>query len=134
MPHIGYYINLDRSHDRRAAIEGRLRNLEPPAAYQRFPAAAGNTSGFPNPRLNDAQIGCFTSHYLLLQRHRDGADHLHIIEDDVVLACRTVQFVEQVIASGMLDDLDILFTSGYLPEDFVSFRTGRHAWRTQESE
>jgi GR25 family glycosyltransferase involved in LPS biosynthesis len=128
--HTGYYINLDRSPERRVFMEAQLARLNPAAPYHRFAAADGNPNGFPNPALNDAQIGCFTSHYLLLRQHLDGAGHLHVIEDDAVLASGTVRFVEQVIASGMLDELDILFTSTYLPEDFHSFREARGLWKS----
>jgi len=134
MPYIGYYINLDRSPDRRAAMEAQLARLNPPARYRRFPAVDGNPDGVASARLSDAEIGCLTSNYLLLQMHRDGASHLHLIEDDAVLANRTVQFVEQIIAMGLLDDIDVLFTSTVLSEKFDAFRDffreTRKAWRT----
>jgi GR25 family glycosyltransferase involved in LPS biosynthesis len=131
MPHAGYYINLDRSTARRAFMERQLRDLRPAAPYTRFPAADGNPYRFPNPTLTDAQIGCFTSHYMLLRTHLDRTDYAHILEDDALLAHRTVQFVEQIIASGMLEELDILFTSAYLPQDFGSFQSARSAFRTR---
>jgi GR25 family glycosyltransferase involved in LPS biosynthesis len=134
MPYIGYYINLDRSPDRRAAMEVQLARLNPPARYRRVPAVDGNPHGVASARLSDAEIGCLTSHYLLPRMHRDGDSHLHVIEDDAVLANRSVQFVEQIIAMGLLDDIDVLFTSTVLSEKFDAFRDlfgeTRKAWRT----
>ena len=52
-------------------------------------------------------MGCFTSHYLVLQPHFEGDEHLHILEDDTHLAHRGVRFLEEAIAAGMPDDLDI---------------------------
>src|ERR1051326_3145311 len=102
MSHIGYYINLDRSADRRAAMEAQLAGLDPPAPYHRFAGVDGNPHRFANPHgLNNAQIGTIASHFFLLQAQRDAPEHLHVIEDDAVLARRIVAFLEQVIASGM---------------------------------
>jgi hypothetical protein len=129
--HVGYYINLDRSPDRRAAMEARLRLLDPPAPYQRFAGIDGNAFQYPNPELlTDTQIGCFTSHHQVLLSHADRSEPLHILEDDAVLAHRAVSFVDQIIESGMLDDVDVLFTSTVLPDDFFSFREARTTWRS----
>ncbi len=130
MRHIGYYLNLDRSPDRRAAMDEHLVHLDPPGPYHRFAAADGNTQGFPNPALNEAEMGCFTSHYLVLQPHLEGDEHLHILEDDTRLAHRGVRFLEEAIAAGMLDDLDMLFTSTLLSQSFAAFKSGRESYES----
>jgi len=132
--YLGYYINLDRSPDRRAAMEAQLARLDPPTPYQRFPALDGNPRGIVSGTLTDAEIGCLTSHYLLLHAHRDGAAHLHVIEDDAVLARRTPRFIEQIIHDGALDQTDIVFTSTVLSQHLESFadfyREIRAVWKT----
>jgi GR25 family glycosyltransferase involved in LPS biosynthesis len=134
MDYLGYYINLDRSTDRRAAMEAQLARLIPPALYLRFPAIEGNPRGIAGTGLTDAEIGCLMSHYMLLHQHRDGANHLHIIEDDTVLASRIAHFIDQLIATGVLDDHDILFTSTVLSEKldlFAGFyQQIQQAWHT----
>jgi GR25 family glycosyltransferase involved in LPS biosynthesis len=86
MRYVGHCINLDRSPDRRAAMKAQLARLNPAGRYHRFLAVDGNPLGIPSPDLAPMQTGCFTSHYLLLQMHLDQADHLHIVEEDAVLA------------------------------------------------
>jgi len=61
--------------------------------------------------------------------HLDSATHLHILEDDAVLAKRTVSFIEQAIVAGMADDVDILFTDTTVPMSPEFFRDGRSTWR-----
>jgi GR25 family glycosyltransferase involved in LPS biosynthesis len=130
MPYIGHYINLDRSPERRAAMEAQLARMNPPGRYQRFPAVDGKPHGFPGSELTSVQTGCLTSHYLVLQMHLDQTHHLHIIEDDAVLAHRTVRLVEQIISSGMLDQYDILFTTSLIPGHFSQYREARHNWKS----
>ena len=60
--------------------------------------------------------------------HLDGAAHLHVIEDDALMAKRTVLFLERVITSGMLDDVDILFTETTVPMSLEFFPDGRSTY------
>lgn len=129
MPYVGYYINLDRSPERRTSIEAQIARLRPTARYRRFQAVDGNPDGIVSEHMNDAQLGCLLSHYMVLQLHLDGANHLHVVEDDAVMTVRTVRFIESVIASGLLDDHDLLFTSTILPGSFNAFRELRTTWR-----
>jgi len=130
MAYIGHYINLDRSPERRAAMEAQLARLDPAVRYRRFPAVDGNPHGFANSRLTEAELGCLVSHYLLLQMHLDGASHLHIVEDDVVFARRTALFLDQVIGSGMLDNFDILFVDTIVPMIPALCRWARSRYRS----
>src|SRR5258708_15667754 len=82
----GFYINLDRSPERRGEVEAQLKRFGLEHRYRRFPAADGNVLNVPNPRLTNAEIGCFTSHYLVLKENLDSRTHLHIVEDDVVFS------------------------------------------------
>ena len=122
MAYCGYYINLDRSTDRRAAMEAQLARLGLTQRYLRFVAIDGAETGFASPTLTNSEFGCFASHHMLLRQHRDTTEHLHIVEDDVVLATRTAEFVEWIIESGMLNDYDLLFTDMAVPADAVFCR------------
>lgn len=90
-------INLERSQDRRAFMEGQLRPLG--LDYEFFPAvdaskgqlngvsryderAALRWLGHP---LQPAEVGCFASHYLLWERCADSGQPMMIMEDDVEL-------------------------------------------------
>jgi GR25 family glycosyltransferase involved in LPS biosynthesis len=125
MAYLGYYINLDRSADRRAVMDAQLARLGLTERYRRFAAVDGSPPGVASPTLTASELGCFASHHQLLQRHIDGAAHLHIIEDDIVLAQRTAQFVEGIIGAGMLDGHDLLFTDMVVQSDLNFLRRAR---------
>ena len=115
MTYAGAYINLDRCPGRRAEIEGELARHGLAGRYRRFGAADGNTLALPASRLNHGEIGCFTSHYLLLKEHLALDRHLHVVEDDTVFASCFDQVVSRIIDSGAMDALDILYTDVALP-------------------
>jgi GR25 family glycosyltransferase involved in LPS biosynthesis len=129
MPYVGWYINLDRSPERRAQMEAQLARLDPVARYTRFPAVDGNAYGLTGHTLTDNELGCLMSHHRLLQMHQDSASHLHIVEDDIIMARRTVSFVEQIVGSGLLDDWDILFTETTVPMVVAWCAEGRALYR-----
>jgi GR25 family glycosyltransferase involved in LPS biosynthesis len=125
MAYLGYYINLDRSPDRRTMMDAQLVRLGLSERYQRFAAVDGNPPGVTSPTLTASELGCFASHQQLLQRHVDGAAHLHIIEDDIVLAKRTGSFIDGVITAGLLDGYDLLFTDMVMQSDLNFIRRAR---------
>ena len=126
----GHYINLDRNPERRAAIEEQFALLDPRHHYARFPAVDGNLCDVDAPGLSAGEIGCLLSHYMLLESRTDGAAHLHVVEDDVVLTKRAVLFLEQVIGAGILDDHDILFTETAVHMDLPWCREARRHYKT----
>jgi len=125
MAYLGYYINLDRSPDRRAVMDAQLIQLGLADRYRRFAAVDGNPQNLASPTLTVSELGCFASHHQLLQRHVDGAEHLHIIEDDIVLAKRTASFIDGIIAAGLLDRHDLLFTDMVMQSDLNFIRRAR---------
>jgi hypothetical protein len=131
MAYTGYYINLDRSADRRAAMDAQLARLGLTERYRRFAAAGGEALGVTSAKLTAGELGCFTSHYQVLQQNRDSATHLHIIEDDVVLAGCAARVVDQITTSAMIDDYDLLFTDMALPVDFKFYREARNRYERQ---
>jgi hypothetical protein len=116
MKYAGFYINLDRSPDRRADIEGELARCGLESRYARFPASDGNSLNFPNPLpLKEGELGCFISHYRLLTENRNCTQPLHVIEDDVVLSPQMEGILDLVIDGGHLAKADIIFTDVSVP-------------------
>jgi GR25 family glycosyltransferase involved in LPS biosynthesis len=115
MSYQGFYINLDRSIDRRTHIESEIARCGLQHRYRRFPAAEGNVLDFPNPHLKEGEIGCFTSHYLALKNNLHSTDHFHIVEDDVVFSRILEPTIEEIISLKAFSDYDILFTATFVP-------------------
>jgi hypothetical protein len=115
MKYTGFYVNLDRNPERRAAIERELAHWKLSDSYTRFAASDGNALNFPNPHLKNGEMGCFTSHYRLLSENRDTARPLHVIEDDIILSSVMGNVLNWAIDSGQLEKFDILFTDVATP-------------------
>ncbi|MEJ2626578.1 MAG: glycosyltransferase family 25 protein [Pseudolabrys sp.] len=109
-PYTGAYINLDRSSDRRAQVEAEIAAFGLQDRYLRFAAADGNALAFPNPRLSDGEIGCFTSHLLLLKQNLASETHVHVVEDDAMFASFTARMIQSIVASEAFERYDIVFT------------------------
>lgn len=137
MNYKGLYINLDRSADRREYIEGELARNDL-HGYVRFAAADGNALGFPQGKLTDGELGCFTSHYLALIENLDSTLPIHVIEDDIVLSKPTEQVLDTML--GSFEEFDILYTDISVPvdvhlcrryKDFYDASTQRGAFNIQ---
>jgi len=74
----GFYINLDQNLERRNYVEKQLAACNLESRYTRFPACVGNALNLKAPRLTAGQIGCFSSHYLLLKSQVDSPGHIHL--------------------------------------------------------
>jgi GR25 family glycosyltransferase involved in LPS biosynthesis len=109
-PYTGFTINLDRSADRRAQIEAEIAAFGLQDRYRRFAATDGNALSFPNPRLSVGEIGCFSSHLLLLKQNRAAETHIHVVEDDAMFSRFTAQMIGFAVASETFDHYDIVFT------------------------
>lgn len=118
----GYYINLDRSVDRRVEIEAEIARHGQDRLYRRFSAADGNVLGFPTGKRTNGEIGVLTSLYLLLKQNAGRRTHLHVVEDDVVFSPYATQAVASVITSGLIDRFDILFTETLLLANWRNYR------------
>src|ERR1017187_3491138 len=106
-------------------MDAQVARLGRAERYRRSAAVDGTPSGVTSPKLTVSELGCFASHTRWLRQHLDGAAHLPIIEDDIVLATRTAQFIDGIIAAGMLDDHDLLFTDMAVQSDLNFFRRAR---------
>jgi hypothetical protein len=119
----GIYINLDRSIERRAAMEAELARHGLGDRYRRFPAADGNILGLPT-SLTDSEMGCFTSHYLVVRDNRDCPTHLHVVEDDAMFSRLTDRMIRHVVSSNLMGRYDILFLDSVIDplQDGLPFR------------
>lgn len=122
MSYAGFYINLDRCPDRRAEMEEELARCNLAQRYKRFAAADGNTLNVQNSPLNKGEIGCFTSHYLILKENLGRGEHLHVVEDDTLFAPSTEQILGQIIDSGEAGNYDMFYTDLAVPLSNDAYR------------
>jgi GR25 family glycosyltransferase involved in LPS biosynthesis len=112
----GYYINLDRSTDRRERIEGEIAKAGLSGRYRRFAATDG--MALPSqPGITPGERGCFHSHMSVLEQALAVSKPLHILEDDAILSqflAPTIRFID---GAGVLADFDIVFTETLVPPD-----------------
>ena len=118
----GYYINLDRSTERRRTIESQLDRLGLGGTYGRFPAIDGNPLGARGAHLKAGEIGCLVSHHALLKRVASLEQWTHVVEDDVVLSTVTFPTLTDVARRGMTEKYDLLFTDTVIPIDLKYMR------------
>ena len=112
----GFFVNLDRSTQRRAETESELARHGLLSRYTRFAAAEGNVLNVPNPhKLSAGVIGCLTSHYLLLKHNLNSERHLHVVEDEVLFASCAERVIQWVIELGYLDSFDIIYADISVP-------------------
>jgi hypothetical protein len=110
-PWHGYFINLERSHDRRASIESGLKRAGIGDRYRRFEAIDGRLAALKRPtNLHPGALGCLFSHAALMSLPHPRDRFLHVIEDDATLSRHFVPLMEHLIASGALRPFDLVFT------------------------
>jgi len=108
----GYFINLDRNRDRRAAIEQNIAAAGASDRYQRFAAVDGQQAKQTHETTLDAgNLGLWLSNEGILQREIDGSSngHLHILEDDAELAPQSLTLLDEV-ADAAGDEWDVIWT------------------------
>jgi GR25 family glycosyltransferase involved in LPS biosynthesis len=117
LPYRGYFINLDRSEDRRRDVETQLQALRLAQFYERFPAVDGRSldPGAFKGRRVAGEAGCFLSHLRVLEAGRRDGTHLHVIEDDVILGQSIAQTLASVVDRGLLDRYDLVYTDTLVP-------------------
>jgi GR25 family glycosyltransferase involved in LPS biosynthesis len=101
----GFYINLDRSTDRRAAVESSIAQLSIGHKIQRFAALEGDDRPA---QLTKSQLGCFLSHQAILN-DADDTKFTLIFEDDVVFPSMFNDYWEIIwpVLSGI--EADVIF-------------------------
>src|SRR5262249_24621071 len=120
----GFFINLDRSVERRASIESQLAQHGLAATYSRFPAIDGQQLK-PVLAVGAAEIACFRSHCGALKRAREQGGSAHIIEDDVVFSEHVARTINSIQSNGALDQYDIVFTETFIGADVANLRSYR---------
>ena len=122
MQYHGFYINLDQNVTRRAHVENQLAACELQPFYTRFPACSGTTLNVKAPGVSPGNIGCFSSHYLLLKSQVNSPTHLHVVEDDVVFSPHIAKFIDSLATDGVLEAWDMLYTDIFVPIDFNTLK------------
>jgi GR25 family glycosyltransferase involved in LPS biosynthesis len=121
MSYRGFYINLDRRPDRRAEIESELKQYGVSDLYARFPAMAGAELRTPNDKVQDGEIGCFWSHYKLLEQNLANPHPLHVIEDDVLFSSHARALIETLVGNNFFG-FDLIFTDVFVPVDIETLK------------
>ena len=118
LPYKGYFINLDRSKERRRDVETQLRRLGLAEFYDRFPAVDGRAldpGKFGTYASKPGVAGCFLSHLGVLEAGRRDGAHLHVTEDDVVLGRSLAPTLASIIDRGILARYDLVYTDTLVP-------------------
>jgi hypothetical protein len=123
----GFYINLDRSTDRRRAIEGQIEMLGIGHIYRRFPAVDGSKLA-PAGRMKPGEVGIFRSHHDVLAGARKGGKFIHVLEDDSLLSEFMLPAIELAVGRGMFDRFDVIFTDIGGIDDFRAIRDLKHRY------
>jgi GR25 family glycosyltransferase involved in LPS biosynthesis len=122
----GYFINLDRSPERRLRIEQQLQNLGLSEHYTRFRAIDGRALNRDAP-IKPGEVGIYRSHLDLLQRIAASGRLGHVLEDDAVLCDLTAPAIESAV--GRLGTrFDILFTETFVQDSVPPIRFYLLGW------
>lgn len=108
---IGRYLNLDRSPERRQAVERQLRGLGLVERYSRFAAIDGEQIADRPDVANRAEVGCYRSHLDAIRLGAPPDTWLHIAEDDVVLSRYLPQVFDRLMVDDAFQGFDIVFTN-----------------------
>src|SRR5215470_18577026 len=124
MPYRGVFINLTENERRRNALLSNLSDAGIGSWYTHFPAVNGGAeaANFPT-KLDPGALGLWLTHERIVEKFKDGTEHLHILEDDVVVASDAKSLFPMALqrADERLGDWDLLFTETFVP--FELFET-----------
>ena len=114
----GVFINLERSVERRAAMESQLSEIRLWYPVHRLPAVDGHARGDCPDGLRPAQYGCWLSHLQALERFAASGEHLHVMEDDALLSSALLALpgVIEALEAGSKGDWDLLYLDATLVE------------------
>ncbi|MES1265086.1 MAG: glycosyltransferase family 25 protein [Variovorax sp.] len=126
----GFYINLDRSPDRRREIEAELAKYNLTESYARFAAVDGSKESLANSKLRPGENGCFLSHYRALVQAKASGNGVHLVEDDVILSSQVGPTAKLILGSRIFDQYDILFTDTFVHPNLPELRTYKQTFDT----
>lgn len=120
----GFYINLDRSPDRRQKMEKQLETLGLAGAYARFSAVDGRVASrrATSSKLSDGEVAIFKSHYDVIQSVEGSDAYTHVLEDDALLSQWLKPYLAHAEKLGLLSLHDIVFLEFGLRPDLFSFK------------
>ncbi len=102
---IGHFINLNRSEDRRAAMQKQLIELKLTQLIHRFPAIEVERE---LGKLTRSETGCLLSHQKVLLE-RPTSDWQLVLEDDVIISAFLLKWLNALILNAETNQLDIVF-------------------------
>jgi GR25 family glycosyltransferase involved in LPS biosynthesis len=112
--YFGVYINLDRSQDRRAAIEAQLVKIGLDKRYERLSAVdgvAGLAANMGHGRsITPGELGCWLSHRFAWARCLQRSNPCHVMEDDAVLSDGIGDRIQAIVNAVPFEQWDIIFT------------------------
>ena len=117
----GYYINLDRSPDRRANMERQFDAFGLGRTYRRFAAIDGATWP-PRPGIRPGERGIFQSHISVLAEGGKSGRPIHIVEDDIILSPYAAPAINLIVRNGVIDQYDLIFSETLVPPDLRALR------------
>jgi GR25 family glycosyltransferase involved in LPS biosynthesis len=116
----GYFINLDRSIERRAHMENQL-SASGLDHYRRFSASDGKLIRTKSTRT-PGEVGTYLSHLNLLRGAAKGDRPIHVLEDDVIVGDLAAAAVSAVIDNRVLEEFDLVFLETYIGRDVQHLR------------
>jgi hypothetical protein len=115
----GVFLNLASNENRRAALTQHLAQVGAASRYERCEAIDGRAAAAEHPtNLDSGNLGLWLTHEKLVSSAgASPGGHLHIIEDDAVLANNIVELLEGILANAdnRFPTWDLLFTDVFLP-------------------
>jgi len=134
-PYRGVFINLAEDERRRDALVSNLSSAGIGSWYRHVTAINGKVEAahFPT-TLDPGALGLWLTHEKIVAQFSDGGEHLHILEDDTVVASDArILFPKALrIADRHLRDWDLLFTETFVPfELFETYWKGMETFRAK---
>lgn len=121
----GYFLNLLRSEQRRAALLAHLAAVGAADRYQHLEAVEGRAVAAEHPtKLDPGNLGLWLSHEKLLQMVGPAPPaHLHLIEDDAVLPQNAASLFDRFLTqfTAQVPAWDLLFTDVFLAPQTETF-------------
>ncbi len=121
MNYAGRYINMDRSVERRRALEAQFAAFGCGDRYVRFPAVDGQSLDRSRSSLTAGECGCFESHYRCIKESMGEDLNLHILEDDVVFGPRTIPLLDQALGDAFKQG-EMVFTDIFIPGELSTLQ------------
>ena len=121
----GFFLNLNTNETRRAALTRHLAEIGVSSRYERVEAVNGRDIAHAyDTKLDPGNLGLWLTHESITQTFNSPDLHLHILEDDAILARNIVPVLEGILkgADVQLGNWDLLFTNIFVPAQLHVFQ------------